>query len=119
MASFTNSGKVLDQVFNRAALSDHILSSCHVQTTEKSLTAMCAPGLEIAQCMARFGSAVTVFAKSSEILGKEDQEAAAIVRKQLEADGVTFLLDVQYHLISNGGPEGHEIHIQLQKLVKG
>ena len=68
--------------------------------------------------MARFGSAVTVFAKSGEILGKEDREAAAIVRKQLEADGVTFLLDAQYHLISNGGPEGHEIHIQLQKVGK-
>lgn len=68
--------------------------------------------------MARFGSSVTVFAKSSEILGKEDREAAAIVRKQLEADGVTFLLDVQYHLISSGGPEGLEIHVQLQKVGK-
>ena len=65
--------------------------------------------------MARFGSQVTVFAKSSGVLGKEDLEAAALVKKQLEADGVTFLQNVQYHLISNGGLEGQEIHVQLQK----
>lgn len=65
--------------------------------------------------MARFGSKVIVFAKSNEILGKEDRDAAAIVKKQLEADGVTFLTNVDYHSISNGGPDGHEIHVQLQK----
>lgn len=74
-----------------------------------------ASGLELAQCMARFGSNVTVFDKASEVLGKEDKEAAAIVKKQLEADGITFLMNVEYHLISNGGLDGHEIHVQLQK----
>lgn len=65
--------------------------------------------------MARLGSQVTVFAKSGDILGKEEPDAAALVYKQLQADGVVFKLNTQYHLIKNGGAEGREIHVQLQR----
>ena len=66
--------------------------------------------------MARFGSKVTVFAKSAEILGKEDRDAAAIVYKQLQADGVVFKMNAKYHMVKSGGPQGQEIHIQLDRL---
>ena len=66
--------------------------------------------------MARFGSKVTVFAKSAEILGKEDRDAAAIVYKQLQADGVAFKMNAKYHMVKSGGPQGQEIHIQLDRL---
>ena len=69
--------------------------------------------------MARFGSQVTVFAKSGEVLRKEDRDAAELVQQQLKADGVVFRLNCHFHLISNGGPGGREIHIQLGKTQKG
>ncbi|KAA6418572.1 MAG: mercuric reductase [Trebouxia sp. A1-2] len=75
-------------------------------------------GLELAQCMARFGSKVTVFAKSGEILGKEDRDAAALLYKQLQADGVEFRMKARYHMVHSGGPEGQEIHVQLLGLHK-
>jgi pyruvate/2-oxoglutarate dehydrogenase complex dihydrolipoamide dehydrogenase (E3) component len=75
-------------------------------------------GLELAQCMARFGSRVTVFAKSGDILGKEDRDAAALLYKQLQADGVEFRMEARYHMVQSGGPEGQEIHVQLLGLHK-
>lgn len=47
-------------------------------------------GCEMAQAFARFGSAVTLLHDRDEILPKDDPEAAAIVRRALERDGVTF-----------------------------
>lgn len=44
---------------------------------------------ELAQAFARFGSMVTVLARS-QLLPKEDRDAAAIVRQSLESDGVQF-----------------------------
>ena len=76
-------------------------------------------GLELAQCMARFGSKVTVFAKSGEILGKEDRDAAAVLYKQLQADGVEFRMKARYCMIQSGGPEGQEIHVHLLGLHEG
>lgn len=66
--------------------------------------------------MARFGSQVTVFAKSGDILGKEDRDAAGLVLKQLQADTVVFKMNARYRLIHSGGPGGQEIHVQLQQL---
>ena len=87
--------------------------SWYISLTTRLLTYA---GLELAQCMARFGSKVTVFAKSAEILGKEDRDAAAIVYKQLQADGVVFKMSAKYHMVKSGGLEGQEIHIQLDRL---
>eukprot|EP00210_Caulerpa_lentillifera_P008555 g8160.t1 len=47
-------------------------------------------GIELAQCMVRFGSEVTVFGRSGRILEKEDPDAVEIIQKQLEDEGVIF-----------------------------
>ena len=57
-------------------------------------------GLELAQAMCRFGSAVTVFGRSGRILEKEDEDAAAVVKEQLARDGVVFILSVEYREIA-------------------
>ncbi len=48
-------------------------------------------GCELAQSFQRFGSEVTMLTDGAEILPKEDRDAAAIVRKQIEADGVKII----------------------------
>lgn len=48
-------------------------------------------GCELAQAFARFGSDVTVIERGPEIMPREDQDAAAIVRQAMERDGVRFL----------------------------
>lgn len=52
-------------------------------------------GCELAQALARFGSAVTVFDVAPRVLPNEDPDATAIVQRQLIADGVTFHLGVK------------------------
>ena len=51
-----------------------------------------AAGLELAQAMAVFGCKVTVLERGDTIMGREDPEASAIVKQQMEADGVDFRL---------------------------
>jgi pyruvate/2-oxoglutarate dehydrogenase complex dihydrolipoamide dehydrogenase (E3) component len=51
-------------------------------------------GCELAQAFARFGAQVTVLDQASQVLPREDIDAAAIVRRHLEADGVRFELGV-------------------------
>jgi pyruvate/2-oxoglutarate dehydrogenase complex dihydrolipoamide dehydrogenase (E3) component/uncharacterized membrane protein YdjX (TVP38/TMEM64 family) len=48
-------------------------------------------GCELAQSFQRFGSEVTILTDGAEILPREDRDAAAIVRKQIEIDGVKIL----------------------------
>lgn len=48
-------------------------------------------GCELAQAFARLGSAVTVIEAGPSVLGREDRDAAAVVRAALEADGVHIL----------------------------
>lgn len=48
-------------------------------------------GCEIAQSFARFGSKVYLFEMSDHILSREDSDAAAIVAKQFERDGVNMI----------------------------
>jgi pyruvate/2-oxoglutarate dehydrogenase complex dihydrolipoamide dehydrogenase (E3) component len=47
-------------------------------------------GLELAQAFARFGSEVTVLNADPRALPRDDADAAAIVQRALEADGVRF-----------------------------
>ncbi len=49
-------------------------------------------GVEMAQAFARFGSQVTVLGLDPQLLPREDPEAAAIVRRALERDGVRLEL---------------------------
>ena len=57
-------------------------------------------GAEMAQAFARLGSEVTLFERSSQILSREDSEAAAIVQKQFEIDGIKIIHHSQDQQIS-------------------
>jgi pyruvate/2-oxoglutarate dehydrogenase complex dihydrolipoamide dehydrogenase (E3) component len=48
-------------------------------------------GCELAQSFQRFGSAVTLLTDGAEILPREDRDAAAILRRQIERDGVNII----------------------------
>jgi pyruvate/2-oxoglutarate dehydrogenase complex dihydrolipoamide dehydrogenase (E3) component/uncharacterized membrane protein YdjX (TVP38/TMEM64 family) len=48
-------------------------------------------GCELAQCFQRFGSQVTVITDGAQILPKEDDDAAAVVRRQMSRDGVRIV----------------------------
>lgn len=52
-------------------------------------------GVEMAQCFARFGSAVTLYETRSRILAREEPEASAVLRKSLERDGVRIHVNVK------------------------
>ena len=73
-------------------------------------------GCELAQAFARFGSNVTVFDLASQVLPKEDADAAAIVRRSLESDGVRFELGTRLDRIDL--VEG-ELHIHYTRSGEG
>jgi pyruvate/2-oxoglutarate dehydrogenase complex dihydrolipoamide dehydrogenase (E3) component len=62
-------------------------------------------GCELAQAFARFGSNVTVFDLASQVLPREDGDAAAIVQRSLETDGVRFELAVRLDRVDVLDPE--------------
>ncbi|MBM4186732.1 MAG: mercuric reductase [Gemmatimonadetes bacterium] len=62
-------------------------------------------GCELAQAFARFGSEVTVVDVAPRILGRDDQEAAAIVAAALGRDGVRLELGTTVDLVARG-PDG-------------
>jgi pyruvate/2-oxoglutarate dehydrogenase complex dihydrolipoamide dehydrogenase (E3) component len=75
-------------------------------------------GCELAQAFARFGSEVTLLQRHSQILVREDRDAAERVQRALARDGVRLLLDCRIegadrdaevrllHLVARG-PAGH------------
>ncbi len=52
-------------------------------------------GMEIAQALSRLGSKVTVVHKTTSILEHDDPAVTAILLKQLEKEGIPFLLDTR------------------------
>lgn len=52
-------------------------------------------GCELAQSFRRFGSEVALLTDGADILPREDRGAAAILRRQLEADGVHIVTDAK------------------------
>ena len=62
-------------------------------------------GCELAQAFQRFGSQVSLLTDGAEILPKEDRDAAAIVRKQMEQDGVRIMTRAQ---IQRAAKNDHE-----------
>lgn len=57
-------------------------------------------GSEMAQTFARFGSEVLLFERGDHILTREDPDAAAIVQKEFERDGIQLMLnssDMEIH----------------------
>lgn len=60
-------------------------------------------GCELAQAFALFGSEVHMFARSPAIMSREDEEAASVVQKQLEKDGVIFHFRCKYERVVREG----------------
>jgi pyruvate/2-oxoglutarate dehydrogenase complex dihydrolipoamide dehydrogenase (E3) component len=65
--------------------------------------------MEMAQALARLGAEVTVV-EAGQVLSREDAEAARLVRKALEADGVAFREGVKVDSISG---EGEKLRVMI------
>lgn len=75
-------------------------------------------GCELAQTFARFGSEVTLIQSQPQILTREDQDAAQIIQKQLEQEGVKILLNASTTQVSRT-ETGKELQIDTQGAVTG
>jgi pyruvate/2-oxoglutarate dehydrogenase complex dihydrolipoamide dehydrogenase (E3) component len=62
-------------------------------------------GCELAQSFARFGSRVHLLANHSQILPREDRDAAQLVEKALRRDGVELTLNCQVDRVEKRGRE--------------
>ncbi|HKY08716.1 MAG TPA: FAD-containing oxidoreductase, partial [Candidatus Binatia bacterium] len=60
-------------------------------------------GCELAQTFQRLGSAVTLITDGAEILPKEDRDAAAILRHQLDKDGVKVVTGAKVQRVTRDG----------------
>lgn len=60
---------------------------------------------EMAQAFCRLGTKVTVIQRSGQILSKEDQDMAAIVKQMLEEEGVTFQMNSSIVRVGDLGRE--------------
>jgi pyruvate/2-oxoglutarate dehydrogenase complex dihydrolipoamide dehydrogenase (E3) component len=67
-------------------------------------------GCELAQSFARFGSRVHLLANHSQILPREDRDAAQLVEKALRRDGLELTLNCQIDRVEK---RGHEKVVQL------
>ncbi|MDF1614938.1 dihydrolipoyl dehydrogenase family protein [Desulfurivibrio dismutans] len=59
--------------------------------------------VEMAQAFARLGSKVTVVQRSDQILSREDPDLAALVQRELEREGVNFLLNTAVRRVADAG----------------
>jgi len=62
-------------------------------------------GCEMAQSFARFGSEVTLVELAPHVLMREDEDAASIVQRSLERDGVRLVLGAKTNRIEQRGAE--------------
>ena len=72
-------------------------------------------GCELAQAFQRFGANVTVISDTAQIMPREDQDAAQVVRQQMEREGVEFILNAQ---ILSAEKRGTEKILQLAQAEK-
>lgn len=76
-------------------------------------------GCELAQTFARLGTEVTLLQSHAQILPREDRDAATIIHRQLEADGVKLILNAKTTRVSKTEQarqlniESENEHIQL------
>ncbi len=68
-------------------------------------------GSEMAQSFARFGSEVTIIELGDHILMREDPDAAAVVQKAFEQDGIQLLLSTKTLNVEQDGDE-KVLHLQ-------
>jgi len=70
-------------------------------------------GCEMAQSFCRFGAEVTLFASGAHILPREDPDAAAIVERHLEGDGVRLVLNATVVRVERHG-DGALVHYEVR-----
>ncbi len=68
-------------------------------------------GAELAQAFRRFGSEVVMFDILPQVLGREDEDAAAVVQQALEQDGIDLCLGVNIKEVTQNG-ERKVIHFE-------
>ncbi|MFW8601673.1 dihydrolipoyl dehydrogenase family protein [Desulfobacterota bacterium M19] len=61
--------------------------------------------IEMAQAFNRLGCRITVVQRGSQILSREDEDMAAVIQAELEAEGVSFLLNSALVKVANNGAE--------------
>jgi len=67
-------------------------------------------GSELAQAFNRLGSQVVLFNRQPQIMVKEDREAAELVQRVFEREGIRLELAVDIHRVSKSATEGKVIH---------
>src|SRR5439155_7840075 len=65
-----------------------------------------------AQAFGRLGPAVTAFDILPQVLGREDADAAVLIQRVLEREGVRFALASQIRAIERG-PDGKTLHFTV------
>jgi pyruvate/2-oxoglutarate dehydrogenase complex dihydrolipoamide dehydrogenase (E3) component len=60
-------------------------------------------GAELAQAFRRFGSEVTVFDVAPRLLGREDEQAAGVIHRVFEAEGIGLALRAEIERVSHNG----------------
>ena len=69
-------------------------------------------GSEMAQAFARFGSQVFLFERSDHILPREDSDAAAVVQREFERDGVQLMLNSKDMSVARGDSDTIRVTVQ-------
>jgi pyruvate/2-oxoglutarate dehydrogenase complex dihydrolipoamide dehydrogenase (E3) component len=65
-------------------------------------------GCELAQAFARLGSKVTILHKHSQLLGRDDADAAPLVQQQFEREGISLVFNAKI-LEARKSPEGKRL----------
>lgn len=68
--------------------------------------------LEFAQAMRRFGSAVTIVARSARALPREDEDVSKTLQKVLEAEGIKFCMGAAMQSVS--GRSGDKVVLKMR-----
>jgi pyruvate/2-oxoglutarate dehydrogenase complex dihydrolipoamide dehydrogenase (E3) component len=75
-------------------------------------------GCEMAQAFARLGSAVTLIERSARVLPRDDADAARIVGRALELDGVTLLCETDIRRVEPLA-SGVRVHVSVRGAADG
>jgi pyruvate/2-oxoglutarate dehydrogenase complex dihydrolipoamide dehydrogenase (E3) component len=67
-------------------------------------------GLELAQAMRRFGSAVTVIERGPQLAGREDPDVAAAILELFRDEGIEVLLNTDVRHVDGRSGQGVRIH---------
>jgi len=72
-------------------------------------------GCELGQTFARFGSQVTILQSRGQFLPREDPDAAAIIQRQFEKEGIQILLNTRAHRMEKKNGERIVYYRQNEK----